>query len=156
MRGLNLSITGQVTVTVTDAQGNVVSQGTKRNQVTNYAANAVAQWLCGVNNTGYNPTLPPQYMELGTGSGTPSATDTNLFTPVSATNQHVSSAQVPSGSPNVAQFTAQYFGTANNAGSYTEAGLFDANGNLFAHLMDAITITQGLSTTLAWTITVTV
>jgi hypothetical protein len=44
----------------------------------------------------------------------------------------------------------QYYGTANNAGTYTEVGLFDTNGNMWGHLMESITLTSGLSTTITW------
>ncbi len=155
LQAQTISISGQVRITAVDAQGNTVyDSGWVKNQVTNYAASAVAQWLTGKNNSGFSPVLPPAYTELGTGTGTPSPTDTNLFTPVTATNQWCATFTNPSAG--VAQWTSQYFGTINNAGSYTEEGLFDANGNLWAHLVEAVTITQGLATTIVWQWTVTV
>lgn len=155
VRSQLIAISGRVWIIQTDLQGNVIQDyGWTPNQVTNYAAQAIAQWLIGRNNTGYSPVAPPAYTELGTGTGTLSASDTNLFSPVAATNQRCSSFTNPS--PNVAQWTSQYVGTANNAGSYTEEGLFDQSGNLWAHLLQALTITQALSTTLVWQFTVTV
>ena len=155
MQSQTISISGQVRITTVDSQGNTVyDSGWVKNQVTDYAASALAKWLIGQNNTGQNPVLPPQYMELGTGTGTPAPTDTNLFTPVTATSQRCATFTNPSAG--IAQWTSQYFGPVNNAGNYTEEGLFDANGNLWAHLVEAVTITQGLATTIVWQWTVTV
>ncbi len=148
---------GRVRWVQTDRTGTVVfDSGWHHNVTTNYAAGAIAQWLTGTNNTGYNPVLPPTKMQLGTGAGTPSPTDTGLFAPVAATLQQVSTAGPVSGSPSVAQWVCQYYGTANNAGTYTEIGLFDSNGNMWGHLMESITITEGLSTTCTWQKTATV
>lgn len=155
MNAQKLPLSGQVRITTVDASGNTVyDSGWVENQVTDYAASAIAKWLIGIGNTGYASVPSPQYTELGTGTGTPSAIDTNLFAPVTATNQRCATFDNPSA--NVAQWTSQYFGTVNNAGSYTEEGLFDQNGNLWAHLMEAVTITVGLSTTILWAFTVTV
>lgn len=147
-----LVLSGRVRVQAHDAQGNLVwDGGWLPNKLTNYMANVLAQWLTGVNNTGYNPVLPPLYVEAGTGSGTPAPTDTNLFTPVSATYGRTSIQDTPSNG--VAEFVSQYYGDANNSGDYTEVGLFDANGNMFAHTMYSFSIASGQTTTITWDIT---
>lgn len=151
-----LSVKGQVRAVTTDAQGNVVADtGWVFNKVTNYAAQCIAAWLTGSNNTGYNPVKFPNYTELGTGSGTPAATDITLFAAAPATNQKCSVVQPENGFPTVAQFVTQYYGTANNAGNYTEVGLFDSDGHMFAHTMLNVVIQSGLSTTLTWNLTIT-
>ncbi len=149
-----VSIHGRVRAVTTDSRGNTLQDtGWLENQDTNWAADAVAQWLTGVNNTGYNPVKPPNYMELGTGSGAPAKTDYALFAAVPATNQKCS---ITSASGNVATLVCQYYGTAANAGTYTEVGLMDSDGHLFGHLMAGISIQQNLSTTVTWQLTVNV
>lgn len=149
-----VGLMGKVRAVTQDKYGNVVADtGWIENQQTDWAASAVAQWYAGVNNTGYNPVKPPNYMELGTGTGTPAHTDTALFTESPATNQQCS---VVSASTNQATFVCQYYGTSTNAGTYTEAGLKDSDGHLFGHLMATISIQQGLSTTVTWVVAVSV
>lgn len=156
----NISIKGRVKATITDSKGNVLKESEwSDNQETIHSAEVVAAWLCGANNTGYQPTLPPGYMELGTGSGTPSSSDTTLFTAVSGTNQKCSVVQPvadSNGNLTIAQYVCQYYGTANNSGTFTEVGLMDSNGKLFGHIMYAVTIEQGLTTTITWQLPVTV
>ena len=152
VRGGGLSLRhGRVRIVTTAPGGSVVyDSGWRPNVTTVYAAATVAGWMTGRNNTGYNPAPPPNMMELGTGSGTPSDTDTGLFAPVAATLQQVSTMGQENGSPQTAQWVCQYYGTANNAGTYTEVGLFDTHGNMWGHLMESITLTSGLSTTITW------
>ena len=147
-----VGITGKMRAVTHDEFGNIYADtGWVENQQTNWSADAVAQWYAGVNNTGYNPVKPPNYMELGTGSGTPAKTDVSLFTAVPATNQKCS---VTSASTNQATLVCQYYGTASNAGTYTEAGLMDSDGHLFGHLMASISIQLGLSTTVTWIVSI--
>ena len=152
-----ISITGQVRIETRDAQGNLVyDSGWKSNRCNVNLAVAVAAWLCGINNTGYNPVLSPTQTELGTGTGTPGPNDTDLFAPVEATLVHCTAIAPEPGSTGVAQFITQYFGTANNQGTYSELGLKDTNGKLFAHIVENVTITSGLTTTVTWNLTCSV
>lgn len=141
-----------------DANGNVVSDtGWVPNKCNVNLATAVMEWMTGTNNTGYNPVPWPDHTELGTGTGTPSSTDTDLFAPVAATLQKCSVVGPVSGSPQIGQWITQYMGTTGNAGNYSEAGLKDPNGKLWAHLAGvSIQITQGLTTTLTVQITAAV
>ncbi len=149
-----VNIHGRVRAVTHDEQGKVYSDsGWMENQETNWAASAVAQWLAGINNTGYNPVKFPNYMELGTGTGTPAKTDVSLFAAIPATNQKCSSL---SANANVTTFVSQYYGVSANVGTYTEVGLMDSDGHLFGHLMAAISIQLGLSTTVTWQLTVNV
>lgn len=137
-----------------DEFGNIYADtGWVENQQTNWSASSVAQWYAGVNNTGYNPIKTPNYMELGTGSGTPAKTDVSLFTATPATNQKCS---VASASSNQATLVCQYYGISANVGTYTEVGLMDFDGHLFGHLMSAISIQLSLSTTVTWVVSFTV
>lgn len=123
------------------------------NTTTNYGAYAISQWLAGVNNTGYQPVLPPFYVELGTGTGTTQVTDTGLFTPVLVTLTTCATAIPAVGPPPTITIVCNFVGTAITAGTYTEAILTDLSGNVFAHTLKAITITTGLTTTLQWVLT---
>ena len=143
---------GQVRAEEKDPRGNIISDtGWVSNIETNYLGNSVAAWLAGRNNTGYNPLSPPTMIELGTGTGTPAVTDTALFTPAASTLIQCSLVNVSAAS--TTQFIAQYFGTTNNAGTYTEAGIFDTAGNLWAHTLISISISNGNTTTVTWLLT---
>lgn len=121
-----------------------------------YGASAIAQWLAGINNTGYNPVECPFYMELGTGSGTTTINDTGLFVPVAATLQKCSYSVASSG---VVTLVCPYVGTSITAGTYTEAMLRDSNSKLFAHKAStigvplSIQVVEGQTTTLNWELT---
>lgn len=58
---------------------------------------------------------------LGTGSGTPSASDTNLWSPVDASEKTGQLTQ----SGNIAQYWVRYLPEDANGYSYTEAGIYD-------------------------------
>lgn len=145
-----VGISGKVRAITTDKFGNVVADtGWIKNQQTNWAASSVVQWYAGINNTGYNPVKPPNYMELGNGSGTPVKTDDSLFAETPSTYQKCS---VISASGNQATLVCQYYGVSSNIGNYTEVGLMDSDGHLFGHLMANISIQLGLSTTVTWVV----
>lgn len=96
------------------------------NKVTNVARANVASLLVG------NFTTPlPSQMQLGTGSGTPSATDTDLWNPSAGTLKLIS------GYTQYLQYFAQYLCTwlASDPiiGNWTEIGLKDSTRALWAH-----------------------
>lgn len=110
----------------------------KHNKVTNYARAYMVQMLTGT----AVPIVLPSKMELGTGSGTPAATDTDLWAPAVATLKPLSVLQV------YLTYYVQFVCTWNTAdpvqGTWTEVGLKDANGNLWAHgAMSAFTVNAG-------------
>lgn len=150
LKNSRMGLMGKLRAITTDEFGNVIADtGWVNNQQTNWATSAVAQWYAGVNNTGYNPVKPPNYMELGKGSGTPAKTDDALFTETPSTYQKCS---VTTASGNQATLVCQYYGTSANIGDYTEVGLMDSDGHLFGHLMANISIQLGLSTTVTWVV----
>jgi len=61
------------------------------------------------------------YLVLGTGSGTPSATDTGLWSPVDASAKHGSITV----SGNICQYYVRYLPEDANGYTYTEAGIYD-------------------------------
>jgi hypothetical protein len=119
---------GIVNITVTDADGNIVSEKTVHNTETNYMRQAVAQWLAGVSN---GIVVPPTVIGAGNGTGTPSPTDTSLWSPIAGTTRTVDSITLTRNY--YAQFNINYQIT-DPTGNYTELGLFDSNGNMWAHV----------------------
>lgn len=153
-----IPIVGRVRAVTTDLDGKVLSDtGWSRNQYTYHGASALVSWLAGQNNTGYNPPYPPpSYMEMGTGTGTPAPTDTALYAPIPATFQQCSAITVVAGTPNLAQFVTVY-GPSAPAFTATEAGLFDLNSAMFAHLASLnIQHSTGTNTSVAWQLQPTV
>ena len=156
-----IPITGRVRVTQHDAITGalVYDSGWRQNQVTNAATTALATWLTGRQPTQGQNALPPvTQIELGTGTGTAAATDTSLITPVPATLVPVTQAVVLTGPPASPQWTAVWGGPGQSAqaGTFTEAGLFNSQGTLFAHLT-GLNVVVGTSTvtTLDWVWTFT-
>jgi hypothetical protein len=98
------------------------------NTVTNYARQYMVYMLTNV--ISY-PLLIPSKMELGTGTGTPAGTDTDLWTPASATLKLISNMQ-PYQSY-FAQYVCTWQTTDSIQGTWTEIGLKDTNNNLWAH-----------------------
>lgn len=126
------------------------------NTVTNAALAALVQWLTGTGNIGYAAAPYPNYVELGTGSGTPAPTDTALFAPVAATNTQVAILQPSASNPAQAEWIVA-FPSSVPTGTYTEAGLFTTNGTLFAHVAGlTIDLSASTTTSLQWVWTLSV
>jgi hypothetical protein len=110
----------------------------QHNKVTTYALNYIAQMLT---TTVYTPSVLPHQIELGTGTTTPQASDTTLTTPVPATMQACSTIQVYN---NIyAQYISVWQSTAPIVNTWTEAGLFDINNNLWAHTVFNLVVNSG-------------
>ena len=156
-------LTGRVRVRTWDARtGHLLTDTGFRhaNQITNAAAAALATWLTGRQPTQGQNALPPvTQIELGTGTGTAAATDTSLITPVPATLVPVTQAVVLTGPPASPQWTAVWGGPGQSAqaGTFTEAGLFNTPGTLFAHLTGLnVVVGTATVTTLDWVWTLTI
>lgn len=145
---------GEVLWRLKDPDGRILLSGGSRNKTNNNALSAIVQWGTGTANIGIGAVSAPTQMQLGTGTGTPSSTDTGLFTPTSGTVQPITNA-----SPYQTfymQFLA-YWGSSTPAGNYTEAGLFDTNMTLWAHVLlqtsagqPYIPISAGQTLTILW------
>lgn len=121
-----LVVKGIVTCTVLDGDGEVVRRTVYENMPMNYGLTGMCTWL-----TGGTITRPSQ-IELGTGTGTVAATDTALW---SATANTLKTAQVQQVyNSNTAEWNATY-NPGDPSGTFTEAGLFDTNSNLWAHVV---------------------
>ncbi len=137
-------------------QAILTDSGWHTNTVTNAALAAMVQWLTGTGNIGYAAAPYPNYVELGTGSGTPEPTDTALFAPVAVTNTRVAILQPAADNPAQAEWIVAFPASAP-AGSYTEAGLFTADGTLFAHVAGlTIELSASTTTSLQWVWTLSV
>lgn len=122
---IGLKPVGLVNFTVRDSAGRIVRRHRFRNAASNHLRSSIAQWLVGVNNTGYNPVAPPSMIALGTGTGTTAA----QFVEVPGTRKACSSRMVVAGY--YAQYTTVY--TVNDpTGTFTQAALMDAAGNIWA------------------------
>jgi hypothetical protein len=121
---------GHVRILVHEADGSLVSDNLHKNTLTNYAKNASAQMWTGT------VLVTPTKIELGNGLPTPplvttDPTDTNLWNPAPATLKTCDFATV------WLSYYSQYsvtYQTTDSVGTWTEVGLFDANGNLWSHV----------------------
>lgn len=154
-----LSLVGEFEATVRGADDRVVLQRVYHNTATSFLRSAVAQWLIGTNNTGYNPVSPPNYIALGNGSPTPPNTgpnpaDTALWAEIASSRKICTARQITNGY--YAQFTTVW--TVNDPrGAFTEAGLLDAasGGNLWAHVsLSGVSLSDGQTLTGVWRILV--
>ena len=148
----SLHLTGRIRIVQRDLPGDVIrDSGWIENQICNGGASALAQWLCGVPNRGQAAVaIPyPAYMELGNGTGTPAATDTDLFNPNVATNIHVTQSQPSATNPLIAEWVGVW-GPSYGPYNATEAGLLNTNGTLWSHLLATIDLTTTSSTAVTW------
>ncbi len=149
-----VALTGRVRARTVAPDGTVLRDtGWVGNVTCNGMANSVASWLAGLNNRGQNPVPTPQYVMLGTGSGTPAITDTTLFAPDARTLVPVTLQRVGT-TPNTTEWVAVW-GPNFAAVSATEAGLMTQAETLFAHVMITIALTPGTTTSVQWVVTVT-
>lgn len=118
------------------------------NTVTNFAR----QQIVSILTNSVSSIVPPSEMQLGTGSGTPSPSDVNLWSPAIGTLKPCSA--IGAYLTYYAQFICTWLSTDPIQGSWTEVGLKDANGNLWAHsaIMSDITIGDGDALSGQWTI----
>lgn len=118
----------------------------EHNKVTNYARSYLAQVLT---NSVNGSLVLPSMIELGTGTGTPLATDIDLWSPATATLGPCSSVQV------YLNYYAQYIAAWQPntiTGTYTEVGLKDSLGNLWAHsaITSNLTVNAGEMLVCQW------
>ena len=138
---------------VRDARtGEVLKEIVKKNVLTTAFKNFLASaWASGKFLYGDGDYRYKWYLVLGTGSGTPSDTDTGLFSavPSSAKSGSLSS------SNNTVQYYVRYLPEDANGYTYTEAGIYDhcstepetdyTSGQLINHLLIDPAITKDSS-----------
>lgn len=152
----DIHLQGGVTWIVRDAKGRFVRRGNIRNKTNNNALSALTQYAIGTPNVaGYSNQVPyPTQMQLGTGTGTPSAIDAGLFTATSGTLIAITNWSVYQ--TYYAQYTG-YWSSTTPAGNYTEAVLLDKNNVCWAHVLlqtsanqPYIPIQAGQTLTIIW------
>lgn len=147
-----LTLRGRIRIVTRSLDGQLLTDsGWIANQITNAGAAAVVAWLTGTPNRGQaSVAIPyPAYMELGDGSGTPAATDTDLFSPNVATNIHVTQSGPSATNPLIAEWVAVW-GPQYGPYNATEIGLLSQSGTLFSHLLATIDLTTTASTAVTW------
>jgi hypothetical protein len=144
----NLGFIGIIRAQRRDAvTGELISDNHYFNTSTNFMLSAITGWLSGTKTT--TDTPPPTQIGAGNGIGTPSASDTALWSPISGTQRACDSIEVVRGV--YAQYNITYQTTDPN-GPYTEVGLFDANNNLWAHASINEIKSDGQTLTVQWMI----
>lgn len=130
--------------------GKIIEQATEHNIVTNYALNYMAQILTNSVAVTNEALVLPSYVELGIGTGTTSINDTDLFTPTTPrTIQNFSIMQVWLNT--VAQYSSTWQSGLSTSVTWSEAGLKDVNGNLWAHVViNPIVVNSGEILTVQW------
>jgi hypothetical protein len=141
---------GDLTCTVQNKDGIFLRDYHFKNEATKYALSYIAATIANGWTAPTQTIVPPSIIELGTGTGTPTPLDTGLWAPAPATINPCSIVQQYLG--NYIQFVAGWQPTAPIQGVWTEAGLFDTAGNLWAHVSLNITINAGEMLTAQWTV----
>lgn len=138
--------------------GRVIFDEVFKNQITNFArAQSAALWVG-------TPVLPPTMIAVGTGSPPPGQTgttpnDTALWNELDGTRKNVDVATT--WLSYYAQYTVTYYQNEaigqvtqqnpNGLITLTEAGLFDASGNLWAHVaLNGVTHDNTSSLSIVW------
>lgn len=121
----NIKLQKRLKVIIRDANTNEILKEEESDKIiTNSALNWTASQFATFSE---NLTYYGWMIVLGTGSGTPSATDTNLFAPVPSTTKGVGA----SVSSNTVQFSQYWYPWEANGYTYTEVGIFlDTNTNV--------------------------
>ncbi len=147
IRDTGIAIRDNVIVTLEDVITGEKQVYTQHNTVESYALDALAQWLAGVNNTGYNPVAWPTQMQLGIGSGT-------TFVSVSGTLKTISYAQWQGPGSGQMQAVCQWV-ESDPSGTFTQAQWLDTNLNpwFFVNFSDPISKSSTQNLTLQWTVT---
>lgn len=100
--------------------------GAWRNTATGYALTSLAQWWLGTPNVSGNPSvvLPPGYIAVGTGSGTPSTADQFMFAETYGTRVVVTYNELLTSTTGL--LAASWQPSATITGTWTETGMWDA------------------------------
>lgn len=129
----DLNIIGIATVTVRDARGRFVCRTVQRNKINNYARKAYSQWVTGAAANTLGGALPyPRKIALGTGTGTITGNEVALFNETAGTRKATSYQRQTQ--DYYAEWNVNYT-TSDPTGNFTEAGLFDELGKLWAQVL---------------------
>lgn len=142
----SIKMTGELTITVTNADGDVTQKVTVPNLVVTTGKNAIASRM-------KNNDTVMSHMELGTGTTSAAAGNTAMETVISGSRVALSSTTVTS---NAVAYVAS-FPAGTGTGAVTEAGIFNASsgGTMLCRTVFSV-INKGANDVLGitWTITV--
>ena len=142
----SIKMTGELTITVTNADGDVTQKVTVPNLVVTTGKNAIASRM-------KNNDTVMSHMELGTGTTSAAAGNTAMETVISGSRVALSSTTVTS---NAVAYVAS-FPAGTGTGAVTEAGIFNASsgGSMLCRTVFSV-INKGANDVLGitWTITV--
>ena len=146
-----INVSGRLSLILTSEDGAQRAIELGSNTLCQPFLNALAAWSTGANNTGQNPTSPPVSFILGTGTGTPSVSDTALFIPQTGTQTTISTRTT---SASTATYSINYT-KGQLTGTFTEGGLLDSSNNLMSHLVfqSSVDILNTEAETFIYTIT---
>jgi hypothetical protein len=149
-RGLSISVKGEALIIVRRADTEeIIERRRIRNVITTGGLNVFAQALATPFITSGNRRYY-WYLVLGTGTGTPSSSDTGLFSPVNISAKSGSITQTG----NQVTYYVRYLPEEANGYTYTEAGIYDrvgysdssplpyTNGVLINHLLITPALTK--------------
>jgi len=142
----SIKMTGELTITVTNADGDVTQKVTVPNLVVTTGKNAIASRM-------KNNDTVMSHMELGTGTTSAAAGNTAMETVISGSRVALSSTTVTN---NAVAYVAS-FPAGTGTGAVTEAGIFNASsgGTMLCRTVFSV-INKGANDILGitWTITV--
>ncbi len=142
----SIKMTGELTITVTNADGDVTQKVTVPNLVVTTGKNAIASRM-------KNNDTVMSHMELGTGTTSAAAGNTAMETVISGSRVALSSTTVTN---NAVAYVAS-FPAGTGTGAVTEAGIFNASsgGTMLCRTVFSV-INKGANDVLGitWTITV--
>ena len=142
----SIKMTGELTITVTNADGDVTQKVTVPNLVVTTGKNAIASRM-------KNNDTVMSHMELGTGTTSAAAGNTAMETVISGSRVALSSTTVTN---NAVAYVAS-FPAGTGTGAVTEAGIFNASsgGTMLCRTVFSV-INKGANEVIGitWTITV--
>ena len=142
----SIKMTGELTITVTNADGDVTQKVTVPNLVVTTGKNAIASRM-------KNNDTVMSHMEVGTGTTSAAAGNTAMETVISGSRVALSSTTVTN---NAVAYVAS-FPAGTGTGAVTEAGIFNASsgGTMLCRTVFSV-INKGANDVLGitWTITV--
>jgi len=128
-----MKIRGEVRIIIRDRKtGKILSDRTLKNIITDGGIGVFASRIAYPWNTAY------WCLELGIGTGTPSSSDTSLFSPITNTRKSGSRSKVGN---NQIQYYVRYLPEEANGYTYSELGIFEncnsdlSGGTLINHLL---------------------
>jgi hypothetical protein len=148
----SIGVSGHLRVQVTNEDTGEIRIHEYDNIAKSTLLNRIAQMLAGANTSGQNAILGIARFQMGTGTGTLSATDSTLFSPVSASIVNIAT---KTANANVITVIVNY---PKNyvTGTFKEGGLLDSANVLLTHLVLTPNLAVSASESIMLTYTITI